>query len=91
MAASYKPGQKYFQHRNTGAVFQYNERLVGNTDLVEMQANNEGELVKVEGRVSEDTRRKLNPTQTPEKKAAAPGAAPAAKAPAKPTLTPAKE
>jgi hypothetical protein len=42
MAASYKPGQKYFQHRTTGAVFQYRDRIAGNTDLMEMVANDEG-------------------------------------------------
>jgi hypothetical protein len=90
MAASYKPGQKYFQHRTTGAVFQYRDRIAGNTDLMEMVANDEGVLEKVQPRVAAETTRKLNPTKTPEKKDTAPAQTKTA-APTKPTLTPASK
>lgn len=90
MAASYKPGQKYFQHRTTGAVFQYRDRIAGNTDLVEMVANDDGELVKVEPRVAAETTKKLNPTKTPEKKDMAPPQTKTATV-TKPTLTPASK
>ena len=88
--AAYKEGQKYLQHRNTGAVFQYRDRIAGNTDLVEMVADADGNLVKVEPRPAPETVAKQNPTKTPEKPKTAPTAARTA-APTKPTLTPAKE
>jgi len=86
MAGSYKPGQKYLQHRITGAVFQYNPRLAGNTDLIEMMADDASTLSKIEPRVAAESLKKLNPTKTPEKRTTAP--APTRETPKRPTLSP---
>jgi hypothetical protein len=72
MAGSYKPGQKYLQHRITGAVFQWTPEIDGATDLVEMLAGDDGNLTKVEPRVAASSLKKLNPTKTPEKRSSAP-------------------
>lgn len=82
-----KPGQRYYRNRITGGVFQAHERLEGLDDMELMEADDDGELQKVEGRGSQESRDKLNPTKTPEKKndntrTTAP------KGPGRPTLTP---
>lgn len=87
---AYKEGARYLQHRTTGAVFQYRDRIAGNTDLIEMTADADGNLVKVEPRPAAETVKKMNPTKTPEKKEA-PATTAKTAAPTKPTLTPAKE
>lgn len=90
--ATYKPGQKYFRNKNTGAVFQYREQLVGMNHLELYTANEEGELEKVLSRVPPNEQ--LSPTKTPEKagdtgKPVAPKpATPVAKTQAKPTMAP---
>lgn len=85
--ATYKEGQRYLRNNVTGAVFQYRDRIAGLADMVEMQADAEGNLTKVEPRAKEEVTRKLNPTKTPEKPRTAPPQKPTQhKAP--PTLTP---
>lgn len=63
--ATYTAGQKYLRNKDTGAVFQYNERLVGFAKLEQYEADAEGNLVKVANRVPPD--QQLSPTKTPEK------------------------
>jgi hypothetical protein len=81
-----KPGGRYVRNRVTGAVFHYNERIASLADMEEMEADAEGNLVKLQTRAP--VAAKLTPTRTPEK-VDEPAAATSAKTePAKPTLAP---
>lgn len=63
--SQYVEGQRYLRNKNTGAVFQYKERLAGFQGMELLEANAEGELVAVGNRVAPDPQ--LSPTKTPEK------------------------
>jgi len=80
------PGQEYYRNRITGGVFQAHPRLEGLDDLELMVADENGELQKKEA-ASAESKRRLNPTRTPEKKDYN-NRTTAPRGPGRPTLTP---
>lgn len=66
--STYVNGGRYLRHRDTGAVFNYNEALATNVNLVLMEANEAGELTAVAPKAQPSSQ--LAPAKTPEKKEA---------------------
>ena len=80
---AFKAGQRYLRNKTTGAVFQYRESISEFPTLELMEANEEGELVAVQLKVSPDAQ--LAPSKTPEKKN---DTVPVTKVPVAPVATP---
>lgn len=67
--AQYKSGARYLRNSTTGAVFQYRDSIAGLAGMELLEADDDGNLQKVENRPPPDVAA-LNPTRTPEKKEA---------------------